>query len=92
MYNFYYIDMIIREHPENVTFYGYRTATPKATLMRFDSETEDIEELEETLYDVTGATRDNHVLFAVKTEDCTLAIEFSDRKMTFGIGVNEKRW
>ena len=93
MYNFYYLDMFVRKNPDKVRFYKYCTATPKKVIMRFDSnENEDVKDLEETLYDVTKATPDNHVLFSIELEDCTLAIEFSDYKATFGIGVKEGRW
>ena len=94
MYNFYYLDMFVRKNPDKVRFYKYRTATPKTVIMRFDSnENEDVKYLEEALYDVTKATPDNHVLFSIELEDCcTLAIEFSDYKATFGIGVKKGRW
>lgn len=93
MYNFYYLDKFARMNPDKVHFYKYRTATPKTVIMRFDSsENEDVKDLEETLYDVTKATPDNHVLFSIEMEDCTIAVQFSDYKVTFGIGVNEKRW
>lgn len=62
-------------------------------LKEVRNENEDVKCLEEALYDVTKATPDNHVLFSIELEDCcTLAIEFSDYKATFGIGVKKGRW
>lgn len=90
MYDIRYLNYIIDK--DNVTFHHYRTAVPKLTLVTFDRDDRYVKRLEEHLYSLTGSQKDNHVLFEVKSNDCVLALQFSDSHMTLGIGVEKKYW
>lgn len=80
-------DLYYRVSPENTKFYGYRQAFPKMPLVSFDREDREIKELEKRLYEVTGASEDNHVVFEVKVNECILALQFTDGEMCLGLGV-----
>ena len=90
MYSINSLAFMINE--ENVTFYGYRKASPGMYLVSFDREDKKIKRLEERLYEITKATRDNHVLFEVKVDEYTLALQFTDMKMWLGLGVEKHSW
>lgn len=84
--------LIFKINQENVTFYGYRKARPKVNLVSFDCNDRKIKQLEERLYKITGATKDNHVLFEVKVNEYILALQFTDGNMWLGLGVEKQRW
>ena len=90
MYEITNLNYIINK--ENVTFYGYRKARPKFHLMSFDCDDREVKRLEERLYKITGAAKDNHVLFEIKLDESILALQFSDGNMRLGIGVEEQPW
>lgn len=90
MYDIMNLNFTINE--ENVTFYGYRQARPKLRLVSFDRDDRKIKLLEERLYKITEAIRNNHVLFEVKVNEYILALQFTDRKMWLGLGVEKQSW
>ncbi len=90
MYDIMHLNFNISK--ENVTFYGYRKARPNVMLVSFDREDRKIKRLEERLYNMTEATRDNHVLFEVKVNEYRIALQFSDGKMWLGLGVEKQPW
>ncbi len=90
MYEITNLNYIINK--KNVTFYGYRKAQPKLHLVSFDRDDREVKRLEERLYEITGATKDNHVLFEVKLDGNILAVKFSDGNMWLGLGVEKQSW
>lgn len=90
MYNIMHLNFNINK--ENVTFYGYRQAQPKLNLISFDRDDREIKRLEKRLYEITGATKDNHVLFEVKVNEYILALQFTDSNMLLGLGVEKRCW
>ena len=90
----YYIrDLYCIISKENVTFHGYRQALPKLRLVSFDRDEREIKELEEHLYKITGvAIQDNHTVFEVKVDEYVLALQFTDRDMWLGLGVEQQPW
>lgn len=88
MYEITNLNCIINQ--KNVKFYGYREACPKFHLMSFDCDDREIKRLEERLYEITGAAKDNHVLFAVELDGNILSLRFSDGNMWLGLGVEER--
>lgn len=90
MYDIMHLNFKINR--DNVTFYGYRQAQPKLNLVSFDRDDKQIKRLEERLYEITGAVRDNHVLFEVTVNEYTLALQFTDGNMWLGLGVEKRCW
>jgi hypothetical protein len=84
-------NLIIKTTSKNTMFHGYRTATTNV-IMVFDREDEKIKQLEEHLYMVTNAMKDNHVLFEVKLNGNILALQFTDGEMWLGLGVEKVQW
>ena len=89
MYEITNLNYIINK--ENVTFYGYRKARPKFHIVSFDRNDREVKRLEDRLYEITGESRDNHVLFEVKLDESILALKFSDSNMWLGLGVEKQR-
>lgn len=77
---------------EDVTFHGYREARPRVLLVSFNRDDIEVQRLEKRLYDLTGAIRDNHVLFEIQTSECAVAVQFTDCKMYLGVGVEVQSW
>ena len=90
MYDMTRLNIIIKK--DNVTFYGYRQANLKICLVAFERSDQEIEQLENRLYSLTGKQRDNHVVFAIQAEGETIALRFSDDKMYLGLGVSKHSW
>lgn len=93
MYDYNIMQLNTNINIKNVEFYGYRQAQPKWRLISFDRNDRDIKQLEERLYAITKEAKDNHVLFAVKLDDCNvIALQFTDDRMILGFGVKNQNW
>ena len=90
MYDIMHLNFNINQ--ENVTFYGYRQARPKLNLVSFERDDRSIKRLEERLHKITKTTKDNHVLFEVRVDECVLALQFTDDQMWLGLGVEKQSW
>ena len=90
MYDVLRLNLLIKK--SNVDFYGYRKANLKICLVAFERSDQEIEWLENRLYNLTGGQRDNHVVFAIKVEGETIALRFSDDKMYLGLGISKCPW
>lgn len=86
------MNLVFKISKENVTFHGYRRARSKVNLVTFDRKDSKIQNLEEQLYEITGADKENHVLFEVEVNEYKLALQFTDNEMWLGLGVEKQRW
>lgn len=85
---------MLRCNIEKVDFYSYRSANIVDVIMRLDRESEDGQEIENMLWNISGATRCNHAVFNVTTKggNNSIAYKLSDDYISIGFGIDARYW
>ena len=77
--------------PGEVKQYVYRTARVAATFLNVPL-TDDMQEFERQLATAAQARPDNHTVYEISHDGKTVYVQFSDRKVMFGLAIAVGRW